>query len=55
MTTRKTDDDELSGIPDFVREKLLEMRQHIDELESVYNELEKCPNKDLQTKVSRLW
>ena len=52
MTTAT--DDELSGIPDFVREKLLEMRQNIDQLESVYGELEKCSNKDLQAKVRLL-
>lgn len=49
-----SEEGELAGIPDFVRDKLVEMRANIDQLESVYEQLEQTQVKDLQARLSPL-
>lgn len=49
--TEEMDELILEGIPDFIREKLLDMKNKIDNLESLFAQIDSQPIKELQSKV----
>lgn len=42
---------ELEGVPDFIKEKLLDMKSNIDQLENVFSQVDAQLVRDLSSKV----